>query len=661
MQKKNEKQNGFRLAALFILVSALVILSFVIDPAVALGELLLLLCLCLYLLIASVGNKGKIIRRLDEIMGDLKVASRRSLLDVPMPVTILRKNGEIVWANDKFSEVAGVNNLFGKNIIEFTGAMALKNIDREQLYHGFPVELNENFFHVCGTFTKPDHGGEQMLVFYWNDQTAYRQLQEKCEGAKPAIALLMIDSFDEMASLLSENDKATVISRVENCFADWMKNTGGVFRSLERGKYLFICENRFIADFVAAKFDVLDQIRSITLQHRIPITVSMGIGIEGSSFSENHDYARQAMDMALGRGGDQAVIKTRNNFEFYGGKSQTVEKRTKVKTRVMAAALSELFDRCSNVLVMGHKYADYDSIGACVGIARAAMVKEKPVNIIINRATMLAAPLVDNLMNLPEYNGVFVEESVGQDLIQSRTLLVVCDTHSPIYVESRDILENCPSVVVIDHHRKMAEFIENAVQFYHEPFASSTCEIVTELIQYIDGNATIAKEEAEAVLAGIVLDTKNFYFKTGFRTFEAAAYLRKAGADLIALKRLFKSDYISYIRRTELITAAQFYGDNIAISVWDGPMLENAKIIMSQAADELLNIEAVDASFVLYPEGDHVHISARSLGGINVQVILEKLGGGGHMTTAGAQVKGKTPEVVVRLKEAIDEYRTDNE
>ncbi len=360
--------------------------------------------------------------------------------------------------------------------------------------------------------------------------------------------------------------------------------------------------------------------------------------------------------MALGRGGDQAVIKTKHNFEFFGGKSKGVEKRTKVKSRVIASAFAELLDGADNVLVMGHKFADFDAVGACVGVARMAMVRGKKVNIINNNKTTLAAPVVESLEKLTEYHNVFVNALTGLDLVGRKTLLVICDTHSATYVESMDIYKNCETVVVFDHHRKMADYIENTALSYHEPYASSASEIVSELLQYIDGAGTCTKEEAEALLAGIVLDTKNFYFKTGSRTFEAAAYLKKMGADPIEVKKLFKSDYDSYIRRVEFIASAQFYRESVAISKWDGPPLEDAKVIMSQAADELLNIEGVEASFVLYAFGDSVHISARSLGQYNVQVILEKLGGGGHLTTAGAQVAANMEDAEAQLKKAIDEY-----
>jgi c-di-AMP phosphodiesterase-like protein len=362
------------------------------------------------------------------------------------------------------------------------------------------------------------------------------------------------------------------------------------------------------------------------------------------------------MDMALGRGGDQSVIKTRNNFEFYGGKAKAVEKRTKVKSRIMAESLRSLIAECDNVIVMGHKFADFDSLGASIGIARIARILGKPVNIVLNRTTSLTGPVVEVFDKIADYNDLFVDPSTGLDCLKFKTLLVICDVHSPEYLESPDIYRNAGLVAVIDHHRKMADYITNANFNYHEPYASSACEIVTELLQYLDGDNNTTKEEAGALLSGIVLDTKNFCFKTSFRTFEAAAYLRRIGADPIEVKKIFQSGFGSYVRKTEFIQAAEFYFDHIAISIWNGEPFENAKTVMSQAADELLSIEGVEASFVLYPYGDTVHLSSRSLGTVNVQLIMEALGGGGHLTTAGAQITGDVLQVKEKLLGAIRDY-----
>lgn len=653
--KQNNKENGI-LGILALILALLVILA-IIDVRLFFGALALCLCVVAYIYFSNkFWGKEPFAAVLEKMVAGIKLGRGATAFDFMLPIVTVKKNGEVVFANQKFLEIAELPRIGGK-FIDDIAKINLKELDKDSIISGFDTAIGDSSFKAYGTYFKADKKDSEYINFVFVDTSEINVLKKEAEDCAPVVSLVMIDNYDEFTASLSENEKGSLVSKIENIFLSYVKDSGGIFRSIDRNRYLFICQNRFMDEFIANKFDVLDNVRGIMTAGHIPVTISIGVGKAGSDFKENSDFAKQAIDMALGRGGDQAVIKTVHNFEFFGGKSKGTEKRSKVKTRVAATAIADLLDRCSNVLIMGHKYADFDSVGACVAIARAAFVKEKPVNIIINRDTVLAGPIIESLEALPEYQGVFISAGEGQDLITSRTLLFVCDTHSPSYVESRDILDNCGSVVVIDHHRKMAESIENTVQFCHEPFASSASEIASELIAYIDGNGTLLKEEAEAMLAGIILDTKNFYFRTGFRTFEAAAYLRRAGADLIELKRLFKSDYLTFNRKTELIGAAEFYRKNITISVWEGEKLGNAIVIMSQAADELLNIENVEASFVLYKSGaDSVHISARSLGNVNVQIILEKLGGGGHLTTAGAQVEGDYADVIAKLKTVIDEY-----
>ncbi len=653
--KQNNKENGI-LGILALILALLVILA-IIDVRLFFGALALCLCVVAYIYFSNkFWGKEPFAAVLEKMVAGIKLGRGATAFDFMLPIVTVKKNGEVVFANQKFLEIAELPRIGGK-FIDDIAKINLKELDKDSIISGFDTAIGDSSFKAYGTYFKADKKDSEYINFVFVDTSEINVLKKEAEDCAPVVSLVMIDNYDEFTASLSENEKGSLVSKIENIFLSYVKDSGGIFRSIDRNRYLFICQNRFMDEFIANKFDVLDNVRGIMTAGHIPVTISIGVGKAGSDFKENSDFAKQAIDMALGRGGDQAVIKTVHNFEFFGGKSKGTEKRSKVKTRVAATAIADLLDRCSNVLIMGHKYADFDSVGACVAIARAAFVKEKPVNIIINRDTVLAGPIIESLEALPEYQGVFISAGEGQDLITSRTLLFVCDTHSPSYVESRDILDNCGSVVVIDHHRKMAESIENTVQFCHEPFASSASEIASELIAYIDGNGTLLKEEAEAMLAGIILDTKNFYFRPGFRTFEAAAYLRRAGADLIELKRLFKSDYLTFNRKTELIGAAEFYRKNITISVWEGEKLGNAIVIMSQAADELLNIENVEASFVLYKSGaDSVHISARSLGNVNVQIILEKLGGGGHLTTAGAQVEGDYADVIAKLKTVIDEY-----
>lgn len=326
MQKKNRRPGETRTVTLLAAIAVLVAISALFSPAVAFGELLLLLLIVLYYTVLAVGRKGRLGHYLDTLMNDLSVATRRSLLDVPLPVTILRKTGEILWANDKFGEIAGTSAIFGRRIEDFSRNFNIRAVDKEKLYEGFDAEIGEHLFRVYGIFAKTEQGGEQMLVLYWTDQTALRESVERYEQTRPAVAIVMIDSFDEIVQTLSENDKATLVSRVENYVAAWTAEAHGVFRAIDRGKYLFICEKQYLDQYIAAKFDILDSVRDITLQNRMPISISIGFGVDGATLEENHEFAKQAIDMALGRGGDQAVIKTRNNFEFFGGKSKTVEK-----------------------------------------------------------------------------------------------------------------------------------------------------------------------------------------------------------------------------------------------------------------------------------------------------------------------------------------------
>ncbi len=652
------RMNGF-----FVILALFSVVAAFFDYRLALVQLGLILILYIYYFSSNTRRLRMLNKYIEAIVSNLDSMTSNSLTDFPLPMLVVRSDGEILWYNDAFKGLSV--SAFGKYI---TGTIPRPQLERlaagDKDLQGMEIELDGRHFKVYCNANKGDFmdASGALLILYLVEDTDYIQLLKESAGSKPVVGIAIIDSYDELSQGARESERAGVLAKVDTILAAWMDAAHGVLRMTERGRYLFVCESRYLEAFIASKFDVLDRIREETEGSKLAVTLSIGIGEGGGSLFENHEFAKQAIDMALGRGGDQAVIKTKHNFEFFGGKSKAVEKRTKVKSRVMASALSELIDNATNVLIMGHKFADFDSVGASIGVARIVKIRQKPVNIIVNRKTCLATSILDKFEKVPEYDGVFVDRLEGLDLVSTGTLLVIVDTHSHEYIESPEIYQNCNKVAVIDHHRKMAQYIDNAILTYHEPYASSACEMIGELAQYIDGKNTILKEEAEAMLAGIVLDTKNFYFKTGFRTFEAAAYLKKSGADPIEVKKLFQSNYESYIRRTELISAAEFYKDRIAISIWDGGALEDSKVIMAQAADELLNIEGVDASFVLYPyNASSVHISARSLGTVNVQLIAEKLGGGGHHTTAGVQLNVPAEEARKMLTDAIEDYFKDVE
>ena len=406
---------------------------------------------------------------------------------------------------------------------------------------------------------------------------------------------------------------------------------------------------------ISDKFEILDRVRSISSEGKMQATLSIGIGRGGSGLDDSYNMAKQALDMCLGRGGDQAAVKTANGFDFYGGVSKGVEKRTKVKARIVASALSELIDGCDNVVLMGHRFADLDAIGSCVALATAVRKMGKMSYIAVDEKFNLSKPLID-LLKQRGFDDYFYNPSEVLSVLTKKTLLIVTDTHIKTMLESSEIYDACKAVVVIDHHRKMVGHIDNAVIFYHEQYASSASEMVSELVQYMNKGNTIEQNEAESLLAGIMLDTKNFVMKTGVRTFEAAAYLRKKGADTVQVKKLFADSMESYQRKSQLVSSAKLF-QKCAIAVCENADFEDVRIVAAQAADELLSIKNVDASFVMYETKDEVSISGRSMGAVNVQLILEKIGGGGHLTMAGAQIKDVTiSQAKEMLFDSINEY-----
>ncbi|MBR2181006.1 MAG: DHH family phosphoesterase, partial [Oscillospiraceae bacterium] len=516
------------------------------------------------------------------------------------------------------------------------------------------MEIAGRRFRVYGnvaTNGSPDET-ETLATLFWLDVTDYSTAITEFENSRQIVSVIMIDNYSEIMNGLNDADRSSIIAEVDKRLANWVSDANGIFLKYERDKYLYIFQERYLDEYISSRFSILDSVREIESKNGIKVTLSIGIGKDGGDFKENHSYARLAIDMALSRGGDQAVIRNKFNFEFFGGRSKELEKRTKVKSRVMANAISGLIRDSSGVMIMGHKNADNDSIGAAVGIACIARKMGKTASIVIGQKTS-ADTLVRKICSEHEYDGAFISAEDAIIEADSNTLVVVVDTNRKSVVESEALLELANKIAVIDHHRRGTDYIEGAVLNFHEPYASSTCELVTELLQYIVEIRDILDVEAEALLSGIVIDTKKFTMKTGVRTFEAAAYLRRAGADTVELKRILQDDIETYVKRAEMIKLARMYKDKVAIVAYNGT---STRKIAAQAADELLSIRGVQASFVLYCEGESVIISARSLGQINVQVILEKLGGGGHFDTAGAQVAGKTlEEVTEELAGVIDD------
>lgn len=467
---------------------------------------------------------------------------------------------------------------------------------------------------------------------------------------------MVIDNYDDLMQSLEDSKRPQLMAEIEKKITSWMSYTGGVLKKFERDKYLFIFPFKYMKQLEEKRFEVLETVKEINIGNKIPVTLSIGIGINSQSMAEDMQNSYASIDIALGRGGDHVVIKDGDNFRFFGGRNRELEKRTRVKARVIAYALRELIDQAPSVLIMGHENADIDCLGAALGLYRIVKDRDKRVNIVLNHSNDNLDLIINKLAKEPEYNNLFVSRNEALDIITKKTLLIVVDTHRPGFTETPELLRMTDQVVVIDHHRRGADFIQDAVLTYQETYASSTCELVTEILQYIEDKVRLTSIEIEALYAGIVVDTKNFIFKTGVRTFEAASYLRRQGVDTVSVKQLFQNDLKTYITISNIVRDAEVAYDNIAISVCPSN-IRNAQLIAAQAADQLLSLSGLVAAFVLSYHDGEVVISGRSLGEINVQMILEKLGGGGHLTVAGAQIENVSIEEARNmLKTAIYEY-----
>ena len=642
-------------------LAAFVIAAIPFSPLLAVAETLVS-ALVLYVGVRRNRMAQHSVRQyLDRVSGGMDTARSSNMLYAPLPMLVFDLNtGEILWGNDRFVGLTGMKD----KLFEVTVADAVPGFDSHWLLEGKReapeyVVWNHRTYRVFGALSHPDElkgDHSTMATTYWLDITEAEQMRQTLDMTRPAVAILMIDNYEDLMKACPESKRSALLADIEEKLNDWCADSGGLLLGYDRDRYLFVMEEKDFSTYAEKKFDVLDSVRTVE-SGGVSATLSIGVGRDGDSFDGLFKNADLALEMALSRGGDQAVVKDRNNFEFYGGRSKTTEKRTKVKSRVMANALRELVQDARNVYVMGHKYADMDSLGAAAGICCISRKLGKKAQIVIDTENNAAHPVLRALQQMPEYAGVFVNGDTAFLHAQPDTLLVVVDTNRPDSVESEPLLESCNRVAVIDHHRRGSSYIDKMTLNYHEPYASSASELVTELMQYLLEPTDILKCEAEALLAGVVLDTKNFTNRTGGRTFEAAAYLRRAGADTQDVQRMFQSDLDAMVTRYAIMRQAQIYHGDIAVVAADEAY---DRVTAAKAADELLTIRGIRASFVLYRKDDGVYMSARSLGEVNVQVILEALGGGGNSTTAGGQAKGITvAEAKEKLLAAIDQYFED--
>ena len=611
---------------------------------------LILICI-VYTIIYSHNS----MRRISKMNQHLESSAAEFMNSLPAPVAVIDDSRKFVWYNQIFAEKIGLGqDVYG---LDFEGFVKM---DMDMLVQNGNAVCPVKGCIYDVTAEKFEKNDMSFLVLYFHDQTSFYTMRREMSESHPNVLVISIDNYDDIMQNAKESEKAQTSVETEKLIENFMSKTNGFIKKTSPNTFFAILENRHLNEIISGKFKILEAARSIKIAGKYPLTFSIGVGQGADSLAESENIARQCLDMALGRGGDQAVVKTDTGYRFFGGVSNGVEKRSRSKTRIIANALQDLIMNCERVFVMGHRFGDLDSVGAACGIAGAVINLEKEAFIAVDRTKNLAVNLIDKIDEETE-GALFITPADAESMITPNDMLIVVDTHNKDYVESHVLYERARSIVVIDHHRKTVNFIDNAVLFHHEPYASSASEMVTEIIQYFTypGDGKIAGCIADALLAGIMLDTKNFVMRTGVRTFEAAAFLKKLGADTIAVKHLFSNSIDSYRRKTQIVASAKIH-NNCAVAVADFNS-EDIRIVAPQAADELLGITDVDASFVIYRTNSTVNISARSLGALNVQVIMEQLGGGGHQTMAATQLENVTIEEAAKaLIIAIDDCKNNN-
>ena len=654
------------IAVLFILIFALLVKFSKLDPMILGAVMAVCLILAeffggkLYGLLSFRVNPDD--ETISPILGNITLDF---ILKLYLPVVICDENGKIIWYNNSFTKVASPREvLYTKHIdticgigmdqilAETSGSPESAGADNED---GVDAAAYDRFFRIKGYRITAQ--GKNYVITVWNERTELRRVAKRLADEETIIAYVMIDNLDELMQFVQEKYRSAS-AKVENILKEWADSVGGILKEYERDKFIFVFEARYLDEFIEKKFDILDRIREVRIgEGSMPVTVSIGISrVHGTLADKDHD-AHASLDLALQRGGDQVVVKNAHNTEFYGGRTKTVQKRTKVRARVIANELTLNMARAHNVLIMGHRNPDYDSIGACVGIARLAMFCGVKANIVVNRSDANIRQAINRVASLPEYADIFVDSFVGQDMINSDTLLVIVDVNNPVQFEAPDIAANVGSIAIIDHHRKTGDYSRQPIITYIEPSASSACELVAEILEQALPIGGLHREEADVLYSGMLLDTKQFSRNTGVRTFSAALYLRSEGANPAEVQLFFKSGLDDFMREAKFTMNVVTYRQIFAISMSDGDGSPKDRIAAAKAADKLLSVEGVMASFALVHIDDSVHISARSAGNVNVQLILEKIGGGGYYEAAGALLKNVTmASALSSLKAAIDDY-----
>ncbi len=616
--------------------------------------------------IATIGKHNKRQKDLNNYIIDftnsIENLSVSSLFNFPMPVSIIDRNGKICWFNLKFREVIGEEAIIEK-VEDVVANFPIKNLEENMqgMLNNLEVSHDNKAYNVLySKLNEEQFVDNAAYILYWVDNTSFRTIKNKYNDERPIALIIQIDNYSEISEKMDKLIRASMIAEIEKILSKYASEMNGFVLKYDSDRFIMLIENKYLEALESKKFAMLEEVKEIKSSGEYFYTLSIGVGAYAKTIGQLFEYAKGALDISLGRGGDQAVVKRINSVKFYGGKSKAVEKRTKVKARIISFALRQIIDQSSNVIIMGHRIGDMDSLGSSIGLYSMAKSRGKKAYIVLNNVNYALKNLCDRMEKEdPSYMEAIITTEQALRLIDSESVCVVLDTHKGSFTEAPEVLEEVEKIVLIDHHRRGEEYIENAVLDYIEPYASSTCELVSELIQYMEEHIKLTKFEADAMLAGIVVDTNSFIFKTGVRTFEAASFLRRNGADTIEVKELFSEGLDTMKKKTEIIDKAEMKFGDVAISYIEDEAEDN-NVIAAKAADELLTVKDVKASFVLVKNSGYVHISGRSMGQISVQLILELLGGGGHLTMAGAQIQTDSIQIAKeKLYDAIKQYKED--
>lgn len=650
--------------SLFVIFANLAVL--LVDKLSAAVMLPFTLCYILIAVWIYVYRRKRLLGGLVEFSSEYAWIQKQLLGEMSLPYALSDEDGRLIWLNQAFREVLEEAGAGRKNLLSLFPGITKADLETDEdtvrihtLLGEYKFRVDLRPMYVCCTEAEEDRAltdRQKLLAVYLFDETEILRYRQQITDEKLVAGLIYLDNYEEALESVEEVRRSLLTALIDRKINKYIIGMDGIVKKIEKDKYFFAVKQKYVEQIQEERFSILEDVKGVNIGNEMAVTLSIGMGMNGDSYSQNYDFSRVAIDMALGRGGDQAVIKDESRILYYGGKSQQLEKTTRVKARVKAHALRELVETKDRLLIMGHKLCDIDSFGAAIGIFRIATFLNKKAHIIINEVTTSVQPMMTQFVNNPEYpDDLFLTGDQAAELVDSNTMLVIVDVNRPSIVDAPELLHMVKTLVVLDHHRQSSEVINHAVLSYVEPYASSACEMVAEVLQYIAEGIRIKSIEADAMYAGIVIDTHNFTNQTGVRTFEAAAYLRRNGADVTRVRKLFRDNMADYKAKAATVASAEVYRGAFSIGVCPSDGLQSPTIVGAQAANELLDIVGIKASVVLTPYHDVIYVSARSIDEVNVQVMMEQLGGGGHRTIAGAQLTGVTlDEAKQRIEEVIN-------